>query len=114
MSDFVGYVQETFAPFGPLEPKRMFGGYGIYHQGIMIAIVADEVLYLKADQESAPQFEALGLSRFEYVQRGRIVRMSYYAAPEEVFEDPEQASLWGRRAYEAALRARGPSRDGRG
>lgn len=108
MSEFVDYLHEVFEHFGPLHPRRMFGGYGIYHQGVMIAIVVDEVLYLKADRQSAPHFKALDLPRFEYLKQGKPVRMSFYAAPEEVFEDPDQAVLWGRRAYQAALRARRP------
>jgi DNA transformation protein and related proteins len=84
----------------------MFGGYGIYHDGLMFALAADDVLYLKADAETVPRFEAAGLPPFTYESKGRIMRMSYYQAPAEVLEDPAQAAEWARIAHGAALRAR--------
>lgn len=98
-------LQEIFAAFGPVEVRRMFGGHGIYRRGLMFALVADEVLYLKADTESASHFAARGLEPFIYERRGKAVTMSYYQAPDEVMDDPEQAALWAKRAFEAALRS---------
>ena len=105
-SEFVGNLNDVFALFGAIEAKRMFGGYGVYHDGLMFALVADDVLYLKADEDSAGSFVELGLQQFQYEKSGKTMRMSYYAAPEEIFDDPEQAKEWADRAYEAALCAR--------
>ncbi|UDL04100.1 TfoX/Sxy family protein [Marinobacter sp. CA1] len=106
MSEYVDHLREVFEPFGPIQARRMFGGYGIYHDGLMFALVSDDTLYLKADEDCRGHFDAAGLPAFEYPKNGRLVRMSYYLAPEEMLEDPEQAALWARRSYEAALRAR--------
>lgn len=106
MTEFITYLTDVFERFGPIHAKRMFGGYGIYHQDLMFALVANDVLYLKADTESAAFFEQLGLSRFEYTRDGKTTRMSYYLAPEEIFDDPDLARTWAVRAYEAALRSR--------
>lgn len=51
-------------------------------------------------------FESRGLRKFEYGRQGKIVKMSYYAAPGEIFDDREEAAAWARRSFEAALRAR--------
>jgi len=107
-SEFVGNLDDVFALFGAIETKRMFGGYAVYRDGLMFALVADDVLYLKADETSAGSFVELGLKQFEYGKAGKTTRMSYYAAPEEIFDNPEQAKMWANRAYEAALRARKP------
>lgn len=88
----------------------MFGGYGVYHDGLMFALVADDVLYLKADEKSSPAFAALGLPQFEYEKSGKKMRMSYYGAPEEIFDDPVQAKAWADRAYGAAVRAKKPKK----
>ena len=109
-SEFVEFLSEVFAQFGAIEAKRMFGGYGVYHDGLMFALVADDVLYLKADATSASSFVKLGLPQFEYLKNGKKMRMSYYAAPEDIFDDPEQAKEWANRAYEAALRAKKPKK----
>ena len=71
----------------------------------MFALVVADVLYLKADAHSAQRFQQRGLSRFEYTRQGRAVQLSYYAAPEEVFDDPEAARQWGRLACSAACRS---------
>ena len=105
-SEFVENLHEVFTLFGAIETKRMFGGHGVYHEGLMFALVADDVLYLKADDDSSDAFESLGLPQFEYVKSGRKMSMSYYAAPDDIFDDPEHAREWADRAFEAALRSR--------
>lgn len=104
-TEFVDYLHEVFARFGIIHTRRMFGGFGIYHQGLMFALIVNETLYLKADEISSPAFEQLGLAPFEYDRHGKTIRMSYYQAPEEIFEDFEAATEWAKRAYDAALRA---------
>lgn len=106
MSEFVNFLHEVFQNFGVVTSRKMFGGHGIYHDGIMIGLVADDTLYLKADETSKAYFLEKGLSPFEYNKGSKIVKMSYYLAPEEIFDDSEEASHWARIAYEAALRSK--------
>ena len=114
MSEFVRSLNEVFERLGRIEARRMFGGHGIYHDGRMIGLVVSDTLYLKADAESAPHFDRLQLPAFEYNRNGKMARMSYRQAPAEVFEDREEAALWGRRAWEAAMRSgQAPRRAGR-
>ena len=108
MSEFVDYLTEVFEQFGAVRSRRMFGGYGIYHDDLMFGLVADDVLYLKADDQSSNLFQERELSQFEYMKNGKPMKMSYYMAPEEIFDDPEVAEMWAQRAYEAALRSRKP------
>jgi len=110
MNRYAAHLQDIFAAFGPVEVRRMFGGYGVYRQGLMFAIAADEVLYLKADTESASYFVERGLEPFVYERRGKRVAMSYYQAPDEAMDDREQAALWAQRALEAALRSQAAKR----
>lgn len=105
MNEFVDYLSEVFEQFGTIRARRMFGGYGVYHNDVMFGLIADNVLYLKADDQTAKLFTDRGLSQFEYVKNERPVKMSYYIAPEEIFDDPQEAKLWAQRAYEAAIRA---------
>lgn len=106
MSGFVDYLPEVFSEFGSIALRKMFGGHGVYHQGLMFGLVADDTLYLKVDAASLPLFEREGLPPFVYSDRnGRTATMSYRQAPDEIFDDRELAALWARRALEAALRA---------
>lgn len=107
-SEFVHSLHEVFDRLGRIETRRMFGGHGVYHEGRMIALVAGDTLYLKADAQSAAHFDRLKLPPFTYERQGKTLPMSYRQAPAELFEDREEAALWGRRAYEAALRSGQP------
>ena len=104
MSDFIPFVQELLEDWAPVSARRMFGGHGLYHEGLMFAIVMDQRLYLKADDVNRPEFEALGLAPFTYAMKGKDVALSYWAAPDAIFDDPQEAVLWARSAWDAALR----------
>jgi len=113
VSEFVTYLHELLARFGPVTARRMFGGHGIYHDGVMFALVVDDCLYLKADEANAGEFQRRGLAAFEYTRRGKTVRLGYYQAPGEMLDDPGEARDWARRSFEAALRARARAGDRR-
>jgi DNA transformation protein and related proteins len=110
MSEFSQYLHEVFERFGPIEVRKMFGGHGVYRNGIMFGLVADDMLYLKADSGNAGFFEKEGLGQFEYGKDGRTIRMSYYQAPDGILDDREQAATWARRSFEAALRSQAAKR----
>jgi DNA transformation protein len=84
----------------------MFGGKGIYFEGRILALEVDGDILLKADAESAPDFEAAGCSQWAYDGKGKPVKMPYWSIPDEAFDDPDVMAGWVRLAYEAALRAK--------
>jgi DNA transformation protein len=104
MSDFIPFVQELLEDWAPVSARRMFGGHGLYHEGLMFAIVMDQQLYLKADEVNRPEFEALGLAPFTYAMKGKDVALSYWAAPDTIFDDQQEAVNWAQSAWDAALR----------
>jgi len=106
MSDYIEFLKEMFAEFGDIRARKMFGGHGIYHNDLMIGLVADDMLYLKVDAVSVRQFNDRGLTQFMYQKGQKMVGMSYYQAPEEALEDPSEMRHWAALAYEAALRSR--------
>ena len=109
-SEFVRYVVESLQPLGPVSSRRMFGGHGIYLDGVMFALVAADQLYLKVDDGNRAAYAAAGLEPFTYSGRGAPVRMSYHEAPGEGLDDPDLLCAWAREAYAAALRARAAAR----
>lgn len=99
-------IRDIFSGLGPVTIKRMFGGKGVYHNGLIVGLdVADEIL-LKADAVSAADFEAAGARRWSYEGKGKPVRMPYWSIPDSAIDDPDELAIWTRRAYEAALRTR--------
>lgn len=104
MSDFIPFVQELLEELGPVSARRMFGGHGLYHEGLMFAIVMNQRLYLKADDQNRPEFEARKLTPFTFEMKGRDVALSYWSAPDAIFDEPAEAVRWARSAWEAAAR----------
>lgn len=109
-SEFLELVTGQMAGLGTITSRRMFGGHGLYCDGLFIAIISDDKLYFKADVQTQPKFEAHGLPRFGYSARGKAVQLMYYEAPAEVFDEAQAMRDWGRLALEAAVHARQPGR----
>ena len=103
--EFVTYAIELMQSLGPVRAKSMFGGYGIYLDGLMFGLIADNTLYLKTDNESVNAFKEKELEAFSYHKKGKELKMSYYQAPEDALEDSEEMNDWANKAYAAALRA---------
>lgn len=102
-------IRELFAPVGPVTVRRMFGGAGIYRDGVIFALEVDGELYLKVDETSRVAFVQAGSRPFTYDGKGKPVTMPYWLLPEAAHEDPEELERWARLALSAAARAR-PSR----
>ena len=103
-SEFVEHVLETMRAFGAVEAKSMFGGWGLYHDGLFFALIAQDMLYLKVDEDNRAEFESMGLSPFVYEAKvGDPIVMSYHQAPEEALESPAVMAQWVRSAFGAAL-----------
>jgi DNA transformation protein len=108
---YLDFIKEQFSGFGPVTVRRMFGGAGVYHDGLMFALIADEMLYLKADSVSRGEFEALKLPPFTYTAKGeKKIVMAYWRAPETCLDERDEMTLWAGKAFAAALRARKPAK----
>lgn len=104
-SDFAEFVAEQMAFVDGLRIRAMFGGYGIYQDDCMFALIADDRLYFKADATTRAEFEEKGSSPFTYVARGKSVTLQYFEAPPDVFEEQEAMRTWVQKAYRAARKA---------
>lgn len=104
-SEFVHFIVESLRPLGPVTAKRMFGGHGLFLNGVMFGLIVWDTLYFKVDEINRPDYEVRGLGPFAYVsQRGQSTTMSYNEAPHESLDDPEILKRWASDAYAAALR----------
>lgn len=100
------FLIDQLSGFGSVTIKRMFGGGGVYRDGLMFGLVDDDMLYLKADATSQADFEAVGSMPFVYQPgTGRAVQMSYWRAPETCMDDPSELQKWCGKAMQAAMRA---------
>ena len=105
---FRDHVADLFAPFGEVKIKLMFGGAGVYFKNQMFALLADERIYLKANDETRPAFEAEKCKPFVFqTKNGELMAMSYVEVPPRLLDDPAELAKWARRAYEVAIAAKG-------
>ncbi len=99
-------LTEMLAPIGPVIVKAMFGGSGLFLDGLMFGLIADGVLFLKSDPQTHRQFEAEGCAPFTYARKdGRTTVMSYWQAPERLLDEPDEMVHWARSAFSVAVRA---------
>jgi len=94
-----------------LRARAMFGGVGVYAGDRFFALLDDDVLYLKVDDATRPEFEAAGMRPF--MPGGDPAQtMQYYDVPAEVLEDADALRPWAALALDAAARKsrRGPKR----
>jgi len=103
------FIRELFAPFGTVTVRRMFGGAGIFSQGLMFGLIANDAIYLKADATSIPDFEREGGKPFTYTRAKTgggdgTAALSYWRLPERLYDDPDELKLWAARALAIAER----------
>lgn len=101
---FIAHLRELLDPLGRFGARAMFGGWGVYLDGLIVGIVDEGRLYLKVDAESQPRFAAAGSAPFVYMSKDGPMTMSYWSAPEDALDATEAMASWARLAFEAALR----------
>jgi len=98
-------ISDIFAAFGPVRCRRMFGGLGLYADGLMFAIAVDDALYLKTDADFAARLEGEGAHIFAYERQGRRVTLGFWSLPEAALDDADLAADLARRALAVAQAA---------
>lgn len=103
--EFREYVLEQLGRVAPVTSRAMFGGVGIYADGLFFALVDDDTLYFKTDDDTRGAYEARGLAAFRPMG-GDGPSMRYHGVPGELLEDVDELRPWMEAAVEVARRAR--------
>ncbi len=102
---FKDLLEEMYAPMGGVSVRRMFGGLGIFKDGVMFGLGSHEdIYYLRADEQTAERFAAEQSTPFEYEMRGRLASMPFYRIPDRLWDDGEEFLAWSQVALDVALR----------
>jgi DNA transformation protein len=100
------HLRELFAQFRPVSVRRMFSGAGVFAEGVIIALVIRDVIYLKADATTYEAFLKEGSAPFSYMAKGqKRVIGSFWRMPERLYDDPDELAVWAERALAVAQRA---------
>jgi DNA transformation protein len=98
------FVLEQLGRVTPVTGKSMFGGVGIYSQGLFFALIAEDRLYFKVDDTTRSEFEQLGMEPFRPF--GEDSAMGYYEVPADVVEDAVRLAAWMKKAIGVAAKAK--------
>lgn len=109
------FLRDLFAPFRPVTIRRMFSGAGLFVDGLMFGLVVREVIYLKVDDTSIPEFEREGCKPFTYLRGKKSGRptehaLPFWSLPERLYDDPDELAIWAARAFAVAERKKLVSR----
>lgn len=101
---YLEYVKDVLEPFEPIIYRKMFGGYGIYKNGLIFAIILEDELYFKSDESSEDFYSQHNSKQFTYpIRSGKLVKMPYWIVPEHIMEDSDVLKVWFDHAYNIAL-----------
>ena len=99
--NFLDYVVDQLSEAGPVEARRMFGGAGLYLNGLFFGLIADDILYFKVDESNREDYTGAGMEPFRPFG---TYSMSYYRVPEGVLEDSRKLTEWARKSLMAAAK----------
>jgi DNA transformation protein and related proteins len=97
-------LKALFEPFGVVAVKRMFGGSGIYVEGLCFAIESGGEVFLKVDAQSEASLSAAGSSPFIYNARGKAMTTSFWRLPSAAYDEPDELIRWAALGLDAARR----------
>ena len=102
---FADFLREQFASLGPVTMRRMFGKTGVFCDGLMFGMVRDNTLYLRVDEDNRAAFgEAESFPPLNYEKKGCAIDLSFWRAPERLFDEADELAAWARLALAAARR----------
>jgi DNA transformation protein len=102
---FAEFLREQLAPLGRVTMRRMFGKTGVFCGGVMFAMVADDTLYFRVDDHNRAAFrEAEAFPPLRYEKKASSIDLSFWRAPERLFDEPDELMTWARAAAAAAHR----------
>jgi DNA transformation protein len=110
-SELLDHLVDQLTPLGDARGRPMFGGYGVYLDGLIIGLIAFDTLYLKVDDQNRPDFEAAGASPFSYdTKNGVNTITAYWEVPADVLDDSDQLRAWALKSLAVSRRAGAKSR----
>jgi DNA transformation protein len=102
---FAEFLRDQLAPLGRITMRRMFGKTGVFCDGFMLGMVTDNTLYLRVDEDNRVAFkEAEAFPPLNYEKKGDTIDLSFWRAPERLFDEPDELVAWARAALAAARR----------
>ena len=102
--EYVDFIKEQLSDFGEVETKFMFGGAGLFHEGLMFGKIGGSTFRLKVDDSNKKDFEERGMK--PYYSEKKKKGMPYWEVPADIIEDKKKLAQWAKKSYQAAVKAK--------
>lgn len=103
--EYAEFLCEQLAPLGRITTRRMFGKTGVFCDGVMLGMVSANSLYFRVDDDNRAIFEeARSFPPLNYAKKGELIDLSFWRAPDRLFDAPDELVEWAQAALEAARR----------
>ena len=96
--EYLNFVMEKLSPVGDIKSRAMFGGYGIFHEGLMFALISEDTLYFKVNESNRDMYQKARSKPFPH-------GISYWEVPADVLEDTEMLKEWAEKSINIAIEA---------
>ncbi|MBS1988240.1 TfoX/Sxy family protein [Candidatus Dependentiae bacterium] len=107
VNGYANYILDLLLPLGNMRARKMFGGFGIYKNGIFFALIINNILYFKVDAANQSDYESFDSKPFTYTNKNdKLVSMSYWEVPIDILENQNKLEQWVEKAVQAAQRAK--------
>ena len=110
---FAEFLRDQLAPLGKIATRRMFGKTGVFCNGLMLAMVSDDTLYLRVDDQNRAVFREAAAAPLSYEKKGATIELAFWRVPERLLDEPDELVAWTREALAAARRVAAKSRRSR-
>ncbi len=100
-NEYMEFIVEQLERLGPIQMRRMFGGTGLYLDGMMFGVVFGETLYFKVDDRNRADYQSEDMAPFTYeMTNGKTGALSYYEVPERLLDDGDELTEWARKSID--------------
>ncbi|WP_249165761.1 TfoX/Sxy family protein [Bradyrhizobium sp. AUGA SZCCT0431] len=97
---YAEFLREQLAPLGRVTMRRMFGKTGVFCDGVMFAMVTENTLYFRVDDQNREIFkEAETFPPLNYAKKGAVIDLSFWRVPERLFDEPDELIIWALAAF---------------
>ncbi len=103
--DFLDTVIDLLGPFGTVSVLPIPAGHGIHIDGMLLAIVIGDTMWMKTDAMNQVDFEAVGARALPAEERRVDLPGGFHSAPDAALQSATAMLPWARSAYDAALRS---------
>lgn len=100
--DYLQYVLEQLGGLARVTSRRMFGGIGLYCDGVFFGLIDNDTLFFKVDDTNRPDYVARGMAAFKPFRDRPDQSMSYFEVPADALEDRDELTTWARKSLTAA------------